>query len=105
MLLFVLSARQKAQHASTDFKTELKDLYKRKKPEGDGCHSVASLFGLFALIEINALPFLFTPGAMLDLITLTCKLKVIHVFKNPVTDWRIASVSVLYIWTQLFESR
>lgn len=65
MLLFVLSARQKAQHASADFKTELKDLYKRKRPEGDGCHSLASLFGLFALIEINALSFLFTPGAML----------------------------------------
>lgn len=30
MLLFVLSARQKEQHASADFKTELKDLYKEK---------------------------------------------------------------------------
>ena len=81
MLLFVLSARQKAQHASADFKTELKDLYKRKRPEGDGCHSLASLFGLFALIEINALSFLFTPGAMLG--NLNVQIKSDTCFQEP----------------------
>lgn len=86
-----MSARQKAQHASADFKTELKDLYKRKQPEGNGCHRLASLFGLFALIEINALLFLFTPGAMLD--NFNVQIETDTCFQEPrYNDLRIASV-------------